>query len=105
MPTVKGMTQAAAEKELKALGLKVNVDEANDDTQPKGSVFDQSPEANTQVEVRARPSPSRCPRASRKSWCPTSMGLSVDTATEQLREVGLEIGEPEVPSPPTRPAT
>jgi eukaryotic-like serine/threonine-protein kinase len=93
MPTVKGMTQAAAEKELTGLGLKVNVDEGNDDTQPKGSVFDQSPEANTSLKV-GQTVTIKVSLGVAEVVVPNLVGLSVDTATQQLRDAGLELGNP-----------
>jgi serine/threonine protein kinase len=92
VPSVKGMTQAAAEKELKGLQLKVKVEQANDDTQPKGSVFDQNPEANNSVPV-GEVVTIKVSQGVEEVVVPDLINLSVDTATVQLREAGLVMGE------------
>ena len=92
MPPVKGLTQAAAEKELTALGLKVKVDEANDDTQPKGSVFDQSPEANTQISVGDTVTINVSLGVAEVA-VPNLTGLSLDTAIQELTKAGLVMGQ------------
>jgi serine/threonine-protein kinase len=86
------MTQAAAEKELTDLKLKVKVEEANDDTQPKGHVFDQSPEANNTVAVGDQVT-IKVSQGVAVAIVPDLVNLSVDTATVQLREAGLVMGE------------
>ncbi len=91
VPSVKGQTQASAEKELKADGLLVKVEQGNDDTQPKGSVFDQIPEANTQLTV-GKTVTIKVSQGVKEVVVPDLEGLSVDTATVQLRNAGLEIG-------------
>jgi serine/threonine-protein kinase len=91
VPPVKGMTQAAAERQLTGLGLKVKVDEANDDTQPKGKVFDQSPEANTQLKV-GQTVTIKVSLGVAEVVVPDLVGLSVDTATQQLSDAGLVLG-------------
>jgi beta-lactam-binding protein with PASTA domain/predicted Ser/Thr protein kinase len=91
VPPVKGMTQAAAETKLTGLGLKVKADEANDDTQPKGNVFDQSPEANTQLKV-GQTVTIKVSLGVAEVVVPDLVGLSVDTATQQLSDAGLILG-------------
>jgi eukaryotic-like serine/threonine-protein kinase len=91
VPPVKGMTQAVAEKELTGLGLKVKVEEANNDTQPKGSVFDQSPPANTQLKV-GQTVTIKVSLGVAEVVVPNLVGLSVDTASQQLSEAGLVLG-------------
>jgi beta-lactam-binding protein with PASTA domain/predicted Ser/Thr protein kinase len=91
VPPVKGMTQAAAETKLTGLGLKVKVDESNDDTQPKGNVFDQSPEANTQLKV-GQTVTIKVSLGVAEVVVPDLVGLSVDTATQQLSDAGLVLG-------------
>jgi serine/threonine protein kinase len=91
VPPLKGLTQAAAQKQLRDLHLKPKVELGNDDTQPKGSVFDQSPEANTQLTV-GNPVTIRVSQGVKEVVVPDLQGLSVDTAIEQLRNAGLVIG-------------
>ena len=93
VPNVKGMTQAAAEKELTALGFKVTPEEANNDTQPKGNVFDQSPEANVQLKA-GQTVTIKVSLGVAEVVVPNLVGLSVDTATRQLSDAGLELGNP-----------
>jgi eukaryotic-like serine/threonine-protein kinase len=92
VPSVKGLTQAAAEKQLTGLGLKVKVAKGNDDTQPKGSVFDQNPEANTQTTV-GNTVTINVSQGVKEVAVPNLVDLSVDTATVQLREAGLVMGQ------------
>jgi serine/threonine protein kinase len=92
VPPVKGMTQAVAEKELTTLGLKVKVEEANNDTQPKGNVFDQSPPANTQLKV-GQTVTIKVSLGVAEVVVPDLQGLSVDTADRKLRDLGLVLGD------------
>ena len=93
VPNVKGMTQAAAEKELTALGLKVTAEEANNDTSPRQRV---RPEPRGQHPAQGRPDRHYqgvdCGVA--EVVVPNLVGLSVDTATRQLSDAGLELGNP-----------
>jgi beta-lactam-binding protein with PASTA domain/predicted Ser/Thr protein kinase len=92
VPSVKGLTQAAAEKALKAQNLLAKVEQGNDDTQPKGKVFDQSPEANTQLSA-GKTVTIKVSQGVAEVAVPNIVNTSVDTATVQLRELGLEIGQ------------
>ena len=92
VPDVKGMTQAAAETALTDEGLQPKVEEANDDTQPKGNVFDQSPEANTQLKAGAVVT-IKVSQGVAEVAVPNVVGLSVDTAVVQLQNAGLVVGE------------
>jgi beta-lactam-binding protein with PASTA domain/predicted Ser/Thr protein kinase len=92
VPDLKGMTQSAAEKALTADGLKAKVETGNDDTQPKGSVFDQSPEANTQLKKGAVVT-IRVSQGVAEVAVPNVVGLSVDTALVQLQNAGLVVGQ------------
>jgi eukaryotic-like serine/threonine-protein kinase len=92
VPNVKGMTQAKAEAELKSKDLAVKVEQANDDTQPKGNVFDQSPEPSTSLNA-GQAVTIKVSQGVKEAVVPDLEGISVDSALEQLREAGLEIGE------------
>jgi serine/threonine-protein kinase len=92
VPDVRGKPQAAAESLLKSKGLVVKVVQANDDTQPKGSVFDQSPEVNTQIDV-GQTVTIKVSQGVKEVVVPNLVGISVDTAIQQLRDAGLEMGQ------------
>jgi eukaryotic-like serine/threonine-protein kinase len=92
VPNVKGMTQALAVKALTAEGLKADVELANNDTQPKGKVFDQNPEANIQVKVGDTVT-IKVSQGVAEVVVPNLVGLSVDTAIQQLTDAGLVPGQ------------
>jgi serine/threonine-protein kinase len=92
VPDLIGLTQAKAEARLVAQGLKVgDVKEVSDENMAKGNVLLQSPLPNTNLEagdsvdltISTGPPETTVPRL---------LGLSLDEASEALREADLKLG-------------
>jgi serine/threonine protein kinase len=93
-----GQTEARATADLRAQGFAVKTTHENTDQQPAGRVFDQSPEPKFELEV-GKPVTIKVSDGVAKATVPNLVGLSVDEAANQLRDVGLKLGErKEVPS-------
>jgi serine/threonine protein kinase len=94
VPDVVGQTQAQAVTALTAKGFTVKdpIIKENNDSQPAGRVFDQSPPAPTQLE-KGKSVTLKVSLGVKEVSVPNLVGLSVDEAANQLREVGLKLGD------------
>ncbi len=93
VPDITGLTLTEARQSLQQENLVLGqVEEQNDDRVPKGSIIDQSPEAATEVEqdsaVDITVSSGRA-----ETTVPNLEGLSLDEATQTLRENDLDLGD------------
>jgi eukaryotic-like serine/threonine-protein kinase len=93
VPDVIGKSVPEATAALQAQGLVVkDTVEENNDTQPAGSIFDQSPESGTQLE-EGKGVTLKVSLGVKEATVPNLVGLSVDEAANQLRDAGLKLGE------------
>ncbi|MGZ4595751.1 MAG: Stk1 family PASTA domain-containing Ser/Thr kinase [Actinomycetes bacterium] len=93
VPDVVGLTQASAVSKLTTEGFTVAepIIRENNDSQPAGKVFDQSPESGTQLEA-GKPVTLKVSLGVKEVTIPNLVGLSVDEAANQLRDQGLKLG-------------
>ena len=92
VPDVIGLPQARAEAAIRDAGLTVgDVTQANSGTVDAGNVIDQTPEAQTEVEEGQDVS-IQVSAGVEESTVPTLVGLSLDEASNELSDAGLELG-------------
>jgi beta-lactam-binding protein with PASTA domain/tRNA A-37 threonylcarbamoyl transferase component Bud32 len=90
---VVGKTQADAERALTTQHLTVKpIIKENNDAQPVGRVFDQIPESGTQLK-EGQGVTLKVSLGVKEVAVPNLINLSVDEAANQLREVGLKLGD------------
>jgi len=100
VPDLSGMSQAAAQAALEAVGLKLGlVNPQSSDTVPSGEVISQDPPAGTKVDTSSSvdiavssgsPTPSPTPTATATSVnVPNVYGMDVGTATSTLSAAGF----------------
>jgi eukaryotic-like serine/threonine-protein kinase len=93
VPDITGLTLADARQSLQQENLTLGqVEEKNDDRVPKGSIIDQSPESATEVEQDSAVDVTVSTGAA-ETTVPNLEGLSLDEATQALRENDLDLGD------------
>ena len=92
VPDVTGLSVAEASAALKAEGLTLGTQtQQASDTVPEGRVIDQSPESDTQVD-QGRAVSVTVSSGVEETGVPSLVGLSLDQASQALRQAGLEVG-------------
>ena len=92
VPDVTGLSVAEASAALKAEGLTLGTQtQQASDTVPEGRVIDQSPESDTQVD-QGRAVSVTVSSGVEETAVPSLVGLSLDQASQALRQAGLEVG-------------
>jgi serine/threonine-protein kinase len=90
---VQGMTVDQATRALQRDNLTVaKITEENNDTQPKGKIFDQSPEPGNEVEQGDGVSLS-VSLGKEEATVPNVVDFDLETAVQQLEDAGLKVGE------------
>jgi serine/threonine-protein kinase len=99
VPDVTGLTVQEAERELEAVGLRLGEQQQeNSDTVPEGNIIDQSPVDGAELE-EGKPVDVTVSAGVEETTVPSLVGLSLDEASQVLREAGLKLGDrTEVPS-------
>ena len=92
VPDVTGLSVAEASAALKTEGLTLGTQtQQASDTVPEGRVIDQSPESDTQVD-QGRAVSVTVSSGVEETGVPSLVGLSLDQASQALRQAGLEVG-------------
>jgi beta-lactam-binding protein with PASTA domain/tRNA A-37 threonylcarbamoyl transferase component Bud32 len=92
VPDVRGLTVAQATTAITTAGLTVGqVTQQNSDTVDKGKVIDQSPEPRSELG-KGGPVDLKVSGGVKESTVPTLVGLSLDEASNSLRDAGLQLG-------------
>jgi eukaryotic-like serine/threonine-protein kinase len=91
VPNVQGRTEAQATRAITAAGLVIGkITRANDDTQPTGRVFDQSPEPNVELE-KGDPVGLSVSLGQQQTTIPNVIGLDLNEASRLLSENNLRV--------------
>jgi eukaryotic-like serine/threonine-protein kinase len=92
VPEVTGLSQQAAESAITKAGLTVGqVTQQNSETVDPGDVIDQSPEAKSELS-KGGAVDLVVSAGVKQATVPTLVGLSLDEASNALRDAGLELG-------------
>jgi serine/threonine-protein kinase len=92
VPDVNGETVAAATHDLTQAGLTLGTQTpANSKTVPEGHIIDQSPESGTQVDKNHAVDVT-VSSGVKQVAVPNVVGLSLDEASQSLKDAGLEVG-------------
>jgi serine/threonine-protein kinase len=92
VPDVRGLTVAQATTAITKAGLTVGqVTQENSGTVDKGNVIDQSPEPRSELG-KGGPVDLKVSAGVKESTVPTLVGLSLDEASNALRDAGLQLG-------------
>jgi eukaryotic-like serine/threonine-protein kinase len=93
VPDITGLTVAEARQSLQQQNLRLgDVEQQNSDQVPEGSIIDQTPEAAAEVEQDSAVDVT-VSAGQAETTVPTLVGLSLDEATQALRENDLELGD------------
>jgi len=93
VPDVTGLTAQQARNELQAVNLELGeVTEEEDEQVPEGNIIDQTPESATEVEEGDTVDVTVSAGVAETS-VPQIVGLSLDEASQALREAGLKVGD------------
>jgi beta-lactam-binding protein with PASTA domain/predicted Ser/Thr protein kinase len=93
VPDVTGLTVQQARNELQAVNLELGeVTEEEDEQVPEGNIIDQTPESATEVEEGDTVDVTVSAGVAETS-VPQIVGLSLDEASQALREAGLKVGD------------
>jgi serine/threonine-protein kinase len=93
VPDVTGLTVAQATERLQAEGLRLGEQtQQNSDTVPEGKIIDQSPVDGAELEEGKAVSVT-VSSGVEQTEVPALVGLSLDEASQTLREAGLRLGD------------
>ena len=93
VPDITGLTLAEARQSLQQENLTLGqVEEKNDDRVPQGSIIDQTPESASEVEQNSSVDVT-VSAGKAETTVPSLVGLSLDEATQALRDNDLALGD------------